>query len=217
MQAAPIRAVCLDVNETALNISALIPAFEAVGLGAADLRLWFARTQRDGFALCAAGSWASFWDIAAANFLALAPDRITESNVEELLHHLRQCPVHADVAPGIAELQEAGLQVGTLTIGNAQLVRSIFERSAITLAHHLSCDEVQRWKPAPEPYVFAATQFGVPVEEMLMVAAHDWDLAGAKAVGMQTAYLDRGLGFSPVFPAPDYSGTSLGDIARQIP
>jgi 2-haloacid dehalogenase len=217
MQAAPIRAVCLDVNETALDIGALVPAFEAVGLGAADQKLWFARTQRDGFALCAAGSWASFWNIAAANFRALAPDRITESDIDFLLERLQQCPLHPDVAPGIVDLQRLGLQVGTLTIGNAQLVRGIFERAGITITQHLSCDAVQRWKPAPEPYVFAAEQFGVPPAEVLMVAAHDWDLGGAKAAGMQTAFLDRGLGFSPVFPGPDLHGTTLCDIAHQIP
>lgn len=217
MQAAPIRAVCLDVNETALDIGALLPAFEAVDLGPADLKLWFARTQRDGFALCAAGSWASFWDIAAVNFRALAPGGVTDSDVERLLHRLQSCPLHPDVAPGVADLQDAGLQVGTLTIGNADLVRSIFDRAGIAMTQHLSCDAVQRWKPAPEPYAFAAEQFGLPIGQVLMVAAHDWDLAGARAAGMQTAFLDRGLGYSPVFPAPDLTGASLGAIARQIP
>ena len=52
-----------------------------------------------------------------------------------------------------------------------------------------------------------------------MVAGHDWDLAGAQAVGMRTAYLTRGSRDPlPDWPAPDVIALDLAQaIAAELP
>ena len=43
-----------------------------------------------------------------------------------------------------------------------------------------------------------------------MSARHDWDIAGAQAVGMRTAYLTRGARDPlPGWPAPDVIASDL--------
>ncbi len=43
----------------------------------------------------------------------------------------------------------------------------------------LSADSVPRLKPAPEPYRMVAEQFGVQTSGLRLIAARDWDVAGA--------------------------------------
>jgi 2-haloacid dehalogenase len=52
---------------------------------------------------------------------------------------------------------------------------------------------------------------------MIMVAAHDWDLMGARAVGARTAFIRRpGSVWSYPGEVPDYEGGDLIEVASQI-
>ncbi|GAA3104179.1 haloacid dehalogenase type II [Streptomyces rectiviolaceus] len=61
----------------------------------------------------------------------------------------------------------------------------------------LSAEAARAYKPAPEVYRLAIEAAGCPPERVLMVAAHAWDLRGAQAVGMRTAYVQRPVGDPP--------------------
>jgi len=61
----------------------------------------------------------------------------------------------------------------------------------------MSSEDVQVYKPAREIYQLAIDTAGCPPERVLMVAAHAWDLRGAEAVGMRTAYVQRPGGDPP--------------------
>jgi 2-haloacid dehalogenase len=61
----------------------------------------------------------------------------------------------------------------------------------------LSSEAVLAYKPAPEVYQLAIDTAGCPPERVLMVAAHAWDLRGAQARGMRTAYVQRPVGDPP--------------------
>ncbi|WP_371749663.1 haloacid dehalogenase type II [Streptomyces sp. NBC_01283] len=61
----------------------------------------------------------------------------------------------------------------------------------------LSGEDVRAYKPAPGVYRLAIEAAGCPAERVLMVAAHAWDLRGAQAVGMRTAYVQRPVGDPP--------------------
>jgi 2-haloalkanoic acid dehalogenase type II len=47
------------------------------------------------------------------------------------------------------------------------------------------------YKPAPEAYLKALELIQLKPEECVLVAAHAYDLRGAKAVGMKTVYIER--------------------------
>ena len=56
----------------------------------------------------------------------------------------------------------------------------------------LSAELVKKYKPEPEPYLLAVHALGPGSEQVMYVAAHDWDLAaGAEKAGMRTAYIPR--------------------------
>ena len=51
--------------------------------------------------------------------------------------------------------------------------------------------DIDLLKPAPGISRLAVDLAGVAPERVLMVAAHAWDLRGAQAVGLRTAYVER--------------------------
>jgi 2-haloacid dehalogenase len=208
-----VRAVVLDVNETLLDLSTVVPVFVEAGLKPADFALWFARTQRDGFALSAAGDWRSFGDIGRAVWRSMAP----EVDPEPLFSALANCPLHPDVVPGIAALRDAGVMIATLTIGAAEPIAGSLTRAGVAVDATLSCDDIRRWKPAPEPYQYAAQSLGVTCADCVMIAVHDWDLHGARAAGLRTAWVNRsGAEWSPIFDRADIEASDLPEIVGDL-
>ena len=63
----------------------------------------------------------------------------------------------------------------------------------------------------------AAEDLGVSIEQMRLVAAHDWDVAGALSAGCQAAFIARsGKVLNPSRPRPDSVGADLVEVARKI-
>jgi len=213
-----VGAVVLDVNETLFSLDELDPVFASLGL--ADQRdLWFARTLRNGFALTCAGVYRSFPDVARGAFLSLAPERVSDADADELLSAFGRLTPHPEVLEALERLQSTGTPVVTLSVGNAANVERLFRNSGMgdLVTRHVSCEAVGKWKPAPEPYLHACQELGATPSETWMVAAHSWDLSGARAVGMRTAWLSRLEGrFDPNFGSPDLQGRDLLDVVAQM-
>ena len=208
----------LDVNETLFSLDALDAVFEERRLpGGRDL--WFARTLRNGFALTSAGEYRSFPEVAAAAFLSLAPDRLGPGDSQALMRSFGQLSPHPEVPAALERLRDRGTPVVTLSVGNARNVEALFERAGMgdLVTRHLSCEDVRVWKPAPEPYLHACRELGTEPESTWMIAAHAWDLAGARAVGMRTAWLSRLEGhLDPNFGRPDVIGADLEDVVGRL-
>ena len=81
----------------------------------------------------------------------------------------------------------------------------------------LSAEEAQSYKPDPDVYRLAITNAGCPPDRLLMVAAHAWDLRGAQAVGMRTAYVERPVGDPPsATDSFDLFVRSLDELATSL-
>jgi 2-haloacid dehalogenase len=57
--------------------------------------------------------------------------------------------------------------------------------------------------------------------EVMMVAAHPWDLEGARGAGLQTAFVHRPLEYGPgsperEYPAADESVADLPELADRL-
>ena len=60
------------------------------------------------------------------------------------------------------------------------------------------------------------TLLWLPLQVML-VAVHPWDCNGAKAAGLKAAFIARkGQQYPEFFLAPDYTASSLEDLAHQL-
>ena len=102
-------------------------------------------------------------------------------------------------------LRTAGLELAALTnsppdIANAQLVNAGL---ASLFDHILTVHPTGYFKPHRDVYHHAAREIERPLPTMMMVAAHDWDIAGAMSAGMKGAYVTRpGMAANPLFEEP---------------
>ena len=215
---AEVKGVVLDVNETLFSLDALDRVFDECGL-AGQRDLWFVRTLRSGFALTCMGTYRAFPDVARQALKSLDPDRIGESEQDALMSAFANLDPHPDVAPALRALRDAGSRMVTLSVGNASNVKRLFDRAGMAdlVDVHLSCESVQRWKPAREPYLHACEVLDVHPSDAWMVAAHSWDIGGAAAVGMRTAWISRLEGeFDSSFGSPDVSCADLEDVVQHL-
>ncbi|WP_395576599.1 haloacid dehalogenase type II [Streptomyces sp. BK79] len=102
----------------------------------------------------------------------------------------------ADSLVGLARLAERFPVLALSDAGRSALLR-LNAHAGLRWHQALSAEDVRAYKPAPEVYQLALDAAGAPPERVLMVAAHAWDLRGAQAAGMRTAYVQRPVGDPP--------------------
>lgn len=80
----------------------------------------------------------------------------------------------------------------------------------------LSVDTVKKFKPALEVYQMAAETIGEAPSNLIMIAAHDWDIQGAMNAGFQGAFVARPGQTIPAEVRPQIIGKNLLEVAEQI-
>ncbi|MFD3523114.1 haloacid dehalogenase type II [Streptomyces sp. NPDC058653] len=108
----------------------------------------------------------------------------------------QRLPPWNDSAAGLERLAQRFPVLGLSNAGRTALLR-LSAHAGLRWHQALSGEAAQAYKPAPEVYRLAIDTAGCPPERVLMVAAHAWDLRGARASGMRTAYVHRPIGDSP--------------------
>ncbi|MCX2732121.1 haloacid dehalogenase type II [Saccharopolyspora sp. NFXS83] len=108
----------------------------------------------------------------------------------------RRLPPWDDSVAGLQQLARHHPVLGLSNASGAGLLR-LNAHAGLRWHRALSAEAVLAYKPAPEVYQLAVDTAGCPPERVLMVAAHAWDLRGARAMGMRTAYVHRPGGDPP--------------------
>jgi 2-haloacid dehalogenase len=128
----------------------------------------------------------------------------------------RRLPPWPDSVAGLDRLARHLPVVGLSNASRADLLRAS-AHAGLRWHQVLSTETVGAYKPAPEVYQLAIDVAGCPPDRVLMVAAHAWDLRGAQAMGMRTAYVERPVGDPPT-PDDAFDGQFAGleDLARAL-
>ena len=127
-----------------------------------------------------------------------------------------------DVLAGLTRLK-AKFTITTLSNGNIGLLTNMAKRAALPWDCILSAEVFKAYKPDPATYLGVAKVFNVAPQEVMLVAAHQDDLAAARACGLQTAYIERPYEFgknkikdiSPN-PANTYHAVNFLELAVQL-
>ena len=214
--------IIFDVNETLSDMGPLAEAFSQAGMPASLTRPWFAELLRDGFALTAAGDNPEFAHLATDNLHRLLTEASGPGNyqrqVDDIMGVFKNLAMHADVAPGIKALSRVA-ELVTLSNGATSVAESLVTRGGVQdeFKKFLSVQDAPRWKPAREAYDYAARETGHTVDELLLVAVHPWDIHGAHAAGLRTAWINRTGGTYPsYFTAPDIEAEDLIALAGKL-
>ena len=123
-------------------------------------------------------------------------------------HRLEPWP---DVVKGLALMKQDHI-VGTLSNGNLSLLVSLSKHGGLPWDCVLSTGMFGTYKPNPEVYLGAVRMLDAEPDEVMMVAAHAYDVDGAREAGLRTAYVFRPDEFGPG-KGEDPGDTSRFDIA----
>lgn len=212
-----------DVNETLLDLTPLRTTVAAALVGRSELvGGWFRALLHYSLVHNATEDYVPFGDIAVAALRLTAARNaisLTEKAAREALAPLARLPPHPDVPTGLARLRDAGYRLAALTNGSmagvtAQLAFADLEQY---FEEQLSVESVRYFKPDRRVYAWAARRLGGDPSATLLVAAHPWDLMGARAAGWQTAFLHRpGTAWYPLAHPPDYQAPDLTALADRL-
>jgi 2-haloacid dehalogenase len=211
-----------DVNQTLLDLSPLEIDFEDVfGTGAA-IGEWFARMLHGSLVANQLGEYRHFGVIGVEALLLVAERRgvrLDEATATELVTRLAILPAHLDVIPALERLLDAGFRTAALTNGSTRAANVQIENAGLHtfIQRVISVEEVERFKPDPAPYLHAARVMEVEISNSMLIAAHDWDVAGAMKAGAQAAFVNRpGTLWSLPNPPPPLVGRDLTEIADHL-
>ena len=211
-----------DVNETLLDLRGMLSRFDEA-FGATDLLpAWFGQLLRHSMVATLTDTYAPF-DVLGVDALRLvamkAGIELSEADAVHVVDGMRHLPPHPDVRPALAGLRDHGFQVATLTNSPPHLLADQLANAEVAdlFDMTMSIDPVRKFKPHPDTYRSGAERLGIDINEMRLVAAHDWDVTGAIRAGAAAAFVARpGMVLSRASETPDIVGPDLEAVAATI-
>jgi 2-haloacid dehalogenase len=217
-----ITVIALDVNETLLDLRPLDPVFEDL-FGGPSLRVqWFAQMLQVAFVGAITDRYVDFTSSQRAALDMLAQRRgvtLPPDAADLVVATMRALPAHPDVPDALSRLRAGGHRLAALSNSPEDVEQAQLAHAGLTDRFDaiLSADTVRALKPRREPYELVAGTFEVPIREMMLVAAHAWDVAGALAAGCRAAFITRpGMPRNPIDPEPELVAADLGELADRI-
>lgn len=121
---------------------------------------------------------------------------LDEATIDRVNHFWHQLDPWPDVQRGLQQLKEHTI-IATLTNGNLSLMVDVARYAKLPWDMVFCAELFQHYKPDPEVYLGACRLLRLPPEEVMLCAAHNYDLAAARALGMKTAFIPRRTEYGP--------------------
>lgn len=175
-----------------------VVAFDSLGtlFDLGDLEERMPRVLHHGLSLTVVGEW-------------LALDELTAALDPDLARRLAELDPYDDALTAIERVRTSGAEPWVLTNGGRDATQKLLERGGLAglVTQIRSAAEVERYKPHPAVYELLP-------EDAVLVAAHAWDVVGARATGRRAVWVDR-LGQGWPFPGtpPPERAPSLREAA----
>jgi 2-haloacid dehalogenase len=114
-------------------------------------------------------------------------DAIFERIMEKYLH----LDLYPDALAALAAMKDRKLAI--LSNGSTGMLNALVANSGLdrVLDATISIDAKKIFKPSPDAYTLIETALGVKPAEVLFVSSNPWDACGAKAFGLNVAWIER--------------------------
>ena len=126
-------------------------------------------------------------------------DHLNEAQKQHLNKAWHRLDPWPDVVAGLVRLKQQHT-ICTLSNGNIGLLTHMAKHGGLPWDCILSAEVFKAYKPDPAVYLGVAKVFDVAPSQVMLVAAHQDDLAAARACGLQTAYIERPFEFGRAQP-----------------
>jgi 2-haloacid dehalogenase len=211
-----------DVNETLLDMTPLKKSVNGLLGNDQGFRIWFGMLLHYSIVSNSINEYHDFGTIAGAT-LAMAATSLnktaSEDEIIEALSPIKTLRAYPDVEKGLQLLKNHGFRLATLTNSPPHALKQQLINSNLTayFEQALSIDSLKKYKPEAQTYLWAAKELAVEPQEMLMIAAHGWDLAGASHAGLATCFIAReGQSVYTLSNKPDFEANDILAMAEQL-
>lgn len=182
----------------------------------------FANDWRMGYfeATRAIASGARPWEKIDSVFLKILYDLVEEYGISEMIteeelqnfgmvwHRLKGWK---DTVEGLDRLKTKYM-IGPFTNGDFRLILDMAKHAKLNWDFIITADIFKKFKPDPSIYVDVVKFLDAKPEEVMMVAAHPFDLDGAVEAGCATAYITRPEEFGPNSGYVEPEGKHKNDV-----
>lgn len=161
-----------------------------------------------------------------ASLLQLLPDfgigSLSEADLDYVTRGWHRLNPWPDSVAGLTRLKTRFI-ISPLSNGNVALLTNMAKHAGLPWDLVLSAELFRHYKPDPETYLGAAALLGLAPHEVMLVAAHNSDLKGAKACGLATCFVPRPTEYGPL-QTKDFAAEGdwtmvvrdLGDLADRL-
>ncbi len=107
---------------------------------------------------------------------------------------MRSLPAHPDAAPGLHLARNRGHRVVALANSTRPTLDAQLAGAGLSALFDAtySVDEVRALKPSPIAYRLVLDREDAAPNAATLIAAHDWDVAGASLAGLRSVLVRRG-------------------------
>ncbi len=121
---------------------------------------------------------------------------LTSGDIEYLTRGWHRLNAWPDSVSGLTRLKSKFI-ISPLSNGNVALLTNMAKHAGLPWDLVMSAELFRHYKPDPETYLGAATLLGLKPEQVMLVAAHNNDLAAAQSCGLKTAFVPRLTEYGP--------------------
>jgi 2-haloacid dehalogenase len=211
--------IVFDVNETLLDMAPLKNNINTLLEEPQAFRIWFGMVLHYSLVENCTDQYHDFSTIAGA-VLKMTADSlgktVSAEDMKKALSAIKTLKAYPDVEKGLTLLKDNGFRLATLTNSPENALKEQLINSNLTdhFEQALSINAIEKYKPAAETYLWAAKKLGVKPQEMIMIAAHGWDLAGAANAGLATGFIAReGQSIYSLSSEPNYEAKDIYEMA----
>jgi 2-haloacid dehalogenase len=116
-----------------------------------------------------------------------------KDHVNKVWHRLKPWP---DTVEGLRRLKSRYI-IGTLSNGNVGLLTRMAKHAGLPWDVVLGAETARAYKPLPQAYLASAELLNLAPSQVMLVAAHNGDLAAAAECGLRTAFVARPAEYGP--------------------
>jgi 2-haloacid dehalogenase len=145
----------------------------------------------------------------------LGLDQLTEAqrlHISRVWHRLDAWP---DAVAGLERLKSRYI-IGPLSNGNVALLVNMAKHAQLPWDAIFSAEHFKRYKPHPDTYLGVCRQLDLKPAQVMMCAAHNYDLRAARGVGLRTGFIARPLEYGPAQTADLAAEEDWDVIARDL-
>ena len=223
-----VRAITLDMYGTLLDLeTSFAPGFgrflEAKGSSrdaAEVIQIWEATYLRESMVDTMLGRGRTLFEVIRRQCLSQVFSSLgvshTVDDIEKLLTTDAQVSLYPDVQDGLSALRDK-YNLSILSNGDINSLERAVSGLSIPVHQAISAEQAGAYKPHSVVYRTAAEHLNFQPNQILHVAAHPWDIRGAKAFGFLGVYLNRdNIPYGDGSPSPDLEITTLTQLAGRL-